>query len=338
MTSITDQINEGAVASDALPSLPSTAQALTEYYKGLFDGKQDFLGIRTGFDRLDRATFGLSGLVVLSGTPGRGKTSFALHSAVESAVRYGTPVLFYSMEMPKRALFTKIISRIASVRFVDILLYGQPFLDESYQQGDQKRVSKVEELASKEADLHRAKALLQSIAELFVIKDASDENLTTEAMLSEAKLLKAKHKGKAPLIVVDQLQSFPADPDAVGDPKLRIDDLMTDFRTIVDTINGTMIVISQKNRSGYNSKELSALMGSAMIEYTADSVMMLEDAVDENGNSLNKAKEDTKPEDFPDDEFFDIDLKIAKQRYGVKCKLNFRFYPVFGRFEEDNGF
>jgi replicative DNA helicase len=69
---------------------------------------------------------------VLGGIAGQGKTSLALQLAFD-ACELGTPTIFYSLEMPKRAIFTKILNRLAQVRYSDILLKGRQYLDETRQ-------------------------------------------------------------------------------------------------------------------------------------------------------------------------------------------------------------
>src|SRR5690554_6189482 len=105
---------------------PSTSY-LNDYYQTLGDGQFALIGIETGFKEIDKATLGLSGVIVLGGVAGQGKTTLALQLSYMASER-GTPVLFYSLEMPRRAVFTKILNRLAQVRYGDILLKGKPYL------------------------------------------------------------------------------------------------------------------------------------------------------------------------------------------------------------------
>lgn len=331
MNAIQDQIQQQAVLPEGLPVLPSTRESLPDYYASLFDGKTDYLGIRTGLDKLDKATLGLSGLVVIAATPGKGKTSLALQIAVESSLQYKTPVLFYSMEMAKRSIFSKIIGRMTETSSTDIILYGRPLLDDNYQRPEGEESHRVQELREKEKQFQKAKANMLQISDRFFVKDTSDPDLTPEAIEAEVNLLKAQNTGLTPLVVIDQLQSFPAQEDAPADAKLRIDDLIQSFRHVADSTGATIIVISQKNRSGYNSKGLDSLMGSAMIEYTADTVLLLDDAKDALGQNLNEEKQESGGV-LTAKSSLDLDLHIPKQRYGSTGKIDLTFYPLTGRF------
>jgi replicative DNA helicase len=125
---------------DALPEQPVEVEGkpepadkfLEQYYKTLGDGTSDFLGIKTGLTELDKKTLGLGGLIVLAGKAGEGKTSLALQLAF-GACELGTPTIIYSLEMGRQDVFTKILSRLAQVKYSDILLKGRPYLDETRQ-------------------------------------------------------------------------------------------------------------------------------------------------------------------------------------------------------------
>jgi len=54
------------------------SEYLEGYYQTLGDGETKFLGIETDFDRLNKATLGLDGLIVLGGLAGQGKNFFCL--------------------------------------------------------------------------------------------------------------------------------------------------------------------------------------------------------------------------------------------------------------------
>src|SRR3990172_8330412 len=79
-----------------------TSDYLEEYIASLGDGTKNMIGIETGLGELDRATLGLDGLIVLGGIAGKGKTSLALQLAFDACAK-GTPVIYYSLEMPRRA-------------------------------------------------------------------------------------------------------------------------------------------------------------------------------------------------------------------------------------------
>ena len=69
-------------------------------------------GIPTGFRDIDELTQGLQkkDLIVVAGRPLMGKTSFALSLANNMAVKRDNYVVFFSLEMSKEQLVTRILS------------------------------------------------------------------------------------------------------------------------------------------------------------------------------------------------------------------------------------
>jgi replicative DNA helicase len=98
-----DNLPEQPVAVKGVEKPKPAREFLEPYYKTLGDGTLELLGIKTGIAELDKKTLGLDGLIVLGGIAGQGKTSLALQLAFD-ACELGTPTIFYSLEMPKRAL------------------------------------------------------------------------------------------------------------------------------------------------------------------------------------------------------------------------------------------
>jgi len=73
--------------------------------------KGEAIGVTTAVDCIDDFMTGYSPgeLIILAGRPGMGKTTFALISAWNSSKR-GNVIIFFSLEMPKNQLKSKIIS------------------------------------------------------------------------------------------------------------------------------------------------------------------------------------------------------------------------------------
>ncbi len=81
------------------------------------DTKEQFMPISTGISDLDRMITGLnkSDLIILGARPGMGKTSFALNIARNVAVNSGKAVCFFSLEMTRDQLASRLISGEAGV-------------------------------------------------------------------------------------------------------------------------------------------------------------------------------------------------------------------------------
>lgn len=292
---------------------------LEEYYQTLGDGEFTLIGIETGFKEIDRATLGLSGVIVLGGKAGQGKTTLALQLSFMTGER-GTPVLFYSLEMPRRAVFTKILNRLAKVHYGDILLKGKPYLTGK---GEPKaKLGKEEEERLKEA-----KDRLQKVAELFYIRtrERGEKPIDFKTVEEDINLIKAEHGSDKVLVVIDHLQVF-----SVEGYKDQIDKegkLITGFKDINERTNATILLISQKNKAGFKESGLQSIKGSVDIVYLADLVMNLE------GEDKD-----------PDDTFADLQtvskvhLRIEKNRYNTPKTIKLDFIGEYSTFtDKPNG-
>jgi replicative DNA helicase len=78
---------------------------------------EKYRGVPTGFHELDEAIAGLnrSDFILLGARPGMGKTSFALNIARHAAVKAGKRVAFFSLEMSKEQLVSRLLSTEAMV-------------------------------------------------------------------------------------------------------------------------------------------------------------------------------------------------------------------------------
>ncbi len=84
------------------------------------DEREKYLGVPTGFSKLDSMISGLnrSDLIIVGARPAMGKTSFALNVARNVAVNSGRKVLFFSLEMSKEQLAQRVVSMEARIEGV----------------------------------------------------------------------------------------------------------------------------------------------------------------------------------------------------------------------------
>ena len=329
---------------DALPEQPVEVAGIEKpkpardyldpYYKTLGDGTLELLGIKTGIAELDKKTLGLDGLIVLGGIAGQGKTSLALQLAFD-ACELGTPTIFYSLEMPKRAIFTKILNRLAQVRYSDILLKGRQYLDETRQDknllGEDTDFYKL--LTKDQADkLKEAKTKLTEMSDKFYLRsrESKEADIDFASVEQEINLIKAEQKADKVLVVIDHLQVF----NAGENYKDQIDKegkLITGFKGISERTGATIILISQKNKAGFTSRGLQTIKGSVDIVYLADVVMFLESENEkqsqDNGKDLNNIIAI-----FGGQEIKKIDLVIDKNRYNAPCKIELDFNGEYSSF------
>lgn len=294
---------------------------LEGYYKTLGDGSVDYIGIKTGLTKLDDRTLGLDGLIVLGGIAGQGKTSLALQLAYD-ATELGTPTLFYSLEMPKRAIITKILNRLAEVKYTDILLKGKPYLTDAKVESDLLDKEQVKRLRD-------ATDRLKEVGDKFYLRsrEANEADINFETVEAEINLVKAEHNTDKVFVVIDHLQVFNA-----GDYKDQIDKegkLITGFKGISERTGATILLISQKNKSGFTSKGLQTIKGSVDIVYLADLVMFLEGE-----HETNDPDTDSIIASLGGQEVKKIDLILDKNRYNAPCKIELDFIGEFSSFTD----
>lgn len=296
---------------------------LEDYFKTLGDGKNTMLGIETGLEKLDKATLGLDGVIVLGGTAGKGKTSLAIQLAFDACER-GTPIIFYSLEMPKRAIFTRVLSRLAKIKFSDILLKGRLFLGET----GQDTIAEFAPADQTKTDFKNAIERLKKVSDKFYVRsrESGEDEPTFETVEREVQQVKAEHSADKVLIIIDHLQVFNVEG---GDQIQRENNLINGFKKISEKTGATTLLISQKNKSGFNSKGMQTIKGSVDIIYLADIVMTLESEEDKEnpeadlimgimgGNPIKK-----------------IDLIISKNRYNAPAKIPLDFNGAYSEFEE----
>ena len=329
-----DNLPEQPVAVKGVEKPKPAREFLEPYYKTLGDGTLDLLGIKTGIAELDKKTLGLDGLIVLGGIAGQGKTSLALQLAFD-ACELGTPTIFYSLEMPRRAIFTKILNRLAQVKYSDILLKGRQYLDETGQDKNLlgEEIDYYKLLTKEQADkLKEAKEKLTKTSDKFYLRsrESKEADITFESVEREINLIKAEHKADKVLVVIDHLQVF----NAGENYKDQIDKegkLITGFKGISERTGATIILISQKNKAGFTSRGLQTIKGSVDIVYLADVVMFLE-------SDEEKKKDDGDLDNiiatFGGQVLKRIDLVIDKNRYNAPCKIELDFNGEYSSFTE----
>lgn len=329
-----DNLPEQPVAVKGIEKPKPAREFLEPYYKTLGDGTLELLGIKTGIAELDKKTLGLDGLIVLGGIAGQGKTSLALQLAFD-VCELGTPTIFYSLEMPKRAIFTKILNRLAQVKYSDILLKGRQYLDETRQDknllGEDIDFYKL--LTKDQADkLKTAKEKLTNTSDKFYLRsrESKEADIDFVSVEQEINLIKAEHKADKVLVVIDHLQVF----NAGENYKDQIDKegkLITGFKGISERTGATIILISQKNKAGFTSRGLQTIKGSVDIVYLADVVMFLES--DEEKKSQDNGKElDSIIATFGGQVLKRIDLVIDKNRYNAPCTIQLDFNGEYSSF------
>jgi len=235
-------------------SIKDTLMEAWERLDRLHKSKDEIRGIPTGFPEIDIKLAGLqkSDLIILAARPSMGKTSLALDIARNTALKHGTTVGIFSLEMSAQQLVDRMLaaeSRVDSWK----LRTGRLSTDEEF-------------------SLIRDSLDKLSKAPIFIDDDSSTDVLR---MRSISRRLKNEHG--LGLIIVDYLQLMV--------PRRNADSLVQQITEISRSLKGLareldvpVLALSQLNRNVEQRggrPRLSDLRDSGSIEQDADVVMFI---------------------------------------------------------------
>lgn len=286
---------------------------LRNYYNMLEDGASEFIGVKTGFNRMDRITLGLDGLIVLGGIAGQGKTSLALQIAF-NVCSCNIPTIFYSLAMPHRAILTKILSRLAKVNYNKILLNGRDRL------GEQQKMA-----------FDKANEQLKAVAEKFYVKtgEQGGGEIGLTDIEDDINTVKEKHGVDRVFVTIDPLDSL-----EVGSCKSYIDKnekLTNGLKVIIMRTGSTILSVSNFSKIDFKTGNIiENINRSGPIISLADVVMFLEDSKGNEGE-MDKIISSS----FLDGREVNlVDLIIVKNRYNSPGKIRLQFNGRFSEFTE----
>lgn len=263
-----------------------------------FELQEEVTGIASGFIDLDKMTAGFqkSDLVIVACRPSMGKTSFALGVSRHAAIHSKAPILFFSLEMAKEQLVTRLLAAEAKV--------------------DSHRIRTGKLTEQDWAKLTRAAGVL-SEAKLY-IDDASA--LTALEMRGKARRLKAE-LGDLGLIVVDYLQIM-GTPRGIESREQAIADMSKSLKAMAKELQVPVIALSQLNRNIEQRQDKRPMMSdireSGAIEQDADIIIFIH----------REAADPTQPDAPSVAEFI-----IGKQRNGPCGTVKVVWLGQFAAFE-----
>ncbi len=254
-------------------------------------------GLATGLHDLDMALTGMnpSELILLAARPGMGKTSMALNILLHAGKFSGKSVVFFSLEMSKEQLATRLI---AGEAFVD----SKRLLTGKLREDDWDRIT----IASKA--LNKTNILI-------------DDNPTLSVADMNAKCRRVENLG---LVVIDYLQLMQAAGGRSSGGENRqqvVSDISRALKIMSKELNVPVLCLSQLSRANEaraNKRPmLSDLRESGAIEQDADVVLFLY------------------REDYysPDTEEHNLaECIIAKNRRGETGTVQLQWLPEFTSF------
>lgn len=263
-------------------SAVSMREALKDFiedFERKYESGDEYAGIPTGLQDLDRVMGGMSGgeVIVIAGRPGQGKTTLAT-TILFNVAKQRKACMFFSLEMQYRELMARMVS---SAGRMDMERSRRP---SSAQDDDWPRLTKAG----------------QELHDLPIYID-DEGGITVDRLCSKARSSAAENKLE--LIIVDYLQLFearnPSDPDYVT-----VTHASKRLKQLAKELDVPVIVLAQLNREVEKRPSprpvLSDLRDSGSIEQDADFVIF-------------GYRPGSNDETAPDDTF---EAVVAKNRHG----------------------
>ena len=262
--------------------------------------RDKYRGIPTGIGLLDSTITGLnrSDLIVLAARPGVGKTSFGLNIARPASVVSKRRVAFFSLEMSREQLASRLLSTEASVE-------GTKLRSGDLNDDEWTRIIEAGDILGR--------------AELY-FDDAP--GITVPQM--KAKVRRLKH---VDLVIVDYLQLMSGGKKS--DNRVNeISDITRNLKIMAKELDVPVIAMSQLRRPTERTKDhrpgLSELRDSGSIEQDADIVIFLHR---EAYNAASEGGEVTEDMDTSA-----AQIIVAKNRHGATIDIDVHWQAEYMRF------
>ena len=260
--------------------------------------KDKIVGIPTGFKDIDEKTSGLqrSDLIIVAARPAMGKTAFALNIAQQSAVKAGSSVIIFSLEMSKEQLGQRLLAMQARVEM------------QKLKQGDLDR-----------KDWDRITMALDELNNTKIVIDDTP-GISIMEMRNKCRRLKAEQG--LDLVVVDYLQLMSLQ-GKTDNRQQEISTISRNLKLLAREIECPVIVLSQLSRAPEQRQDhrpvLSDLRESGSIEQDADIVIFLyrDDYYNENTDKPGVCE-----------------VNIAKHRSGPTDKVELTWVSRYTKFSD----
>lgn len=317
---------------EAGPTAPATlAQELARHEERLAASRKgERLGlVLSTVPKLEQATGGLRGLMLLAAAPNVGKTALAVQLGLD-AVQSDPQAcfLFLSLEMPRSEIATRLICNMARMDWSRLVLGPGP---QGFSPEEQEALA-------------AARGKLCELGHRIMILDADNfEEPTVRGALASLEELKARSGCGRALVLVDYLQVFPLPQEVRRERGLR-SDLDVDrwrigaMKELRDLSGEAVLVISEVNKPGAGkiwAGSLEDITGSARASYTPDMVFLLqalnrEESAQELGGNPQEARATLKRLGMSFNR-----LVIAKGRDGVtRGSIDMTFFYRQARFAQ----
>lgn len=285
---------------DGLEKIDRVIFQTFERLEKLSSNDENFKPTSTGISDLDRVITGLnrSDLILLAARPGMGKTSFALNIARSVAVQSKKRVAFFSLEMTKEQLASRLLS-------VEAMVGGVKLRTGKLNDEEWTRIVSASDVLGK--------------SEIYLDETS---NITVPEM--KAKLRRLKN---VDLVVIDYLQLMNS-AKAINNRVNEIGEITRNLKIMAKDLNVPVICLSQLSRASEQRPDhkpmLSDLRDSGSIEQDADIVLFLY----REGYYADKSGEDT----AQSVDLNSAECMVAKNRHGETNVVKLHWQGEFMRF------
>ncbi|NLF93055.1 MAG: replicative DNA helicase [Oligosphaeraceae bacterium] len=292
------QMNE---SKDLLPIQPLVKEAVS-YIQKLMQGDNTVMGLKTGFDQLDRLITGLrpGELFVLAARPSIGKTALALNIAANIALGPAkVPVGIFSLEMPAQQLVLRLLCSEAKVCLARLINVITP---------PKSTWSALQEACMRLLESH------------ILIDDTG----AIDILELRAKARRMKSTANIGVIFIDYLQLIHTDAGRNASRENEVSKISGALKALAKELNIPIVVLAQLNRQAEQNEKpkLSNLRESGAIEQDADVVTL-----------LHREREKQYQQGENSSEGLEAELIVAKNRNGATGVQNLLFFPQHTRFE-----
>lgn len=298
-----DQLNQETFAL-TLQNTTKPYFSLTEAMKSTFalieelhENDDHVPGVSSGFIDFDRKTAGFrpGTLTIIAARPAMGKTALALNMLTNAAVDHHVPAAFFSLEMTKEELCSRVISSRAKIHANNL------------------RTGRIQD-----AEWNR---LLQTMESLSSAKIFIDETPAISVTRLAAKARRLKAEENIGLIVIDYLQLMTGSTYTPSREQ-EISEISRSLKALSKELSIPVIALSQLNR-GVESRPdkrpmLQDLRESGAIEQDADMITFIYRDDYYNKESADKGISE---------------IIIAKQRSGETGTIKLKWFGEYTLFE-----
>ena len=256
-------------------------------------------GVPTGFKDLDEVVNGFqnSNLVVIAARPAMGKTAFSLNIAEQTAVKNGSTVMIFSLEMSKEQLGQRMLSSEARV---DLKKLQRGKLESD----DWKRINIALD------ELNKAKIFIDDTPQISFAE-----------IRNKCRRLKAEHG--LDMVLVDYLQLMKS-PEKADNRQAEISAISRNLKLLAREMDCPVVAISQLSRGPEQRQDhhpnLADLRESGAIEQDADLVIFL--YRDEYYNPDTTQKPGI------------CEVDVAKNRHGETKKVELTWIDRYAKFSD----